>query len=530
VELELFKLSVFLALLSYGLVPFLAYYQRHLKDWGSETLFAMEEVVLEVGELSDNSNVSCDELLKEREFTGRQRLARHWHMFARKGETRVAADDMFTERLLTKRKQAFKELDKDGNGFLTKDELQTHRDWLEKLEKIVKDAHSWYSTSQSIALQMQGIQKEDIDQLLEEKSDVDGDGRISFAEFLHVRAAPLSLALGEAVQVKASKGGYTAAEIVRQEEDGFYYVRTFAFRAWQPSWLLAKLLVDGMMLPALVVAAAQKLVVTLKNSVRRGYKQAGPKRYAKDEDYNGSMVFMGKEEKAMHVFCKTKYIWLWQCVPFVKPMQKVNRVFDYSFVTTSTIEQFVHANPGVKTIDLANCRNMGTEGLDAIGNNCRALKALIVLSCGLPALPPSLAQLSSLEDLRLGDNEQLGNTAVEWICSNLAHLKTLIMPNTGLTALPPSLAQLSSLKVLRIHENGLTALPSSLAQLSSLEELWVADNKKLGYAGPEWIGCLPMRLSELRMWNINLSSADKRAAKNMLMTQGRMGVLYRGYI
>jgi hypothetical protein len=54
VQLELFKMSVFLALLSYGLVPFLAYYHRHLKDWGSETMFVTEEVVLEVGEQSDN--------------------------------------------------------------------------------------------------------------------------------------------------------------------------------------------------------------------------------------------------------------------------------------------------------------------------------------------------------------------------------------------------------------------------------------------------------------------------------------------
>ena len=72
VQLELFKLSVFLALLSYGLVPFLAYYHRHLKGWGSETMFTTEEVVLEAGEESDD--LSEEKLLKVSEPTGRKRL------------------------------------------------------------------------------------------------------------------------------------------------------------------------------------------------------------------------------------------------------------------------------------------------------------------------------------------------------------------------------------------------------------------------------------------------------------------------
>ena len=69
VQLEAFKLSAFLALLAYGLGPFLVYYHRHLKDLGRGWLFAMDEVVKEPGEFSDN--LDKNKPLKAREHTGR---------------------------------------------------------------------------------------------------------------------------------------------------------------------------------------------------------------------------------------------------------------------------------------------------------------------------------------------------------------------------------------------------------------------------------------------------------------------------
>jgi hypothetical protein len=133
--------------------------------------------------------------------------------------------------------QAFKELNMDGDEYLTKEELEAHRDWLTQVRL-------GFAREQAIG-------KEDIAELLDERVDLDGDGKISFDEFLHVRAGDLEFTAGEAVQVRASDGRYTTAEIVLREYD-CYIVRTFAIRAWQPSWLLAKLLVDGMMLPAIV--------------------------------------------------------------------------------------------------------------------------------------------------------------------------------------------------------------------------------------------------------------------------------------
>jgi Ca2+-binding EF-hand superfamily protein len=360
-------------------------------------MFKMEEVVLEVGEQSDD--LANQALLKKREFTGRQRLARYSNMFARKGVTRVAAHDLFTERLLSKRKQAFRQLDKDGDGYLTREELQAQKDWLEALELVRGE---WGSVEWS-ALQGQGIQKEDIDKLLEKEADLNGDGRISFDEFVHVRAGEPEFMPGEAVRVMGSSvinpldphagpsgpGRSTAAVVVRRvgPDVDYYYVRTFSFRAWQPSWVLASVLVYGMMAPAMVLSAAQQLVVLLKNGVRRGKKldfdapELGY--YPTDEDYKGSMVFMGKEEKARHALCKTKCLWLWQYVPFATPQQKFPAVRDYGYVTASTVAQFVRSNPGVKTLYLDGCPNVGTEALAVVGTSCKALKKLSLMFCEL---------------------------------------------------------------------------------------------------------------------------------------------------
>jgi hypothetical protein len=134
-----------------------------------------------------------------------------------------------------------------------------------------------------------------------------------------------------------------------------------------------------MMLPAIVLSAAQQLVVVLKNSVRRGYNSWGNK----EDDYDGPIVFMDKEQKARHVLRKTKYLWLWQYVPFATPEQKFPSYRDYGYVTTSTVSRFAQDNPRVKTLDLDCCRNMGTDAIAAVSTNCSDLKQLSMVSCGL---------------------------------------------------------------------------------------------------------------------------------------------------
>jgi Leucine-rich repeat (LRR) protein len=71
---------------------------------------------------------------------------------------------------------------------------------------------------------------------------------------------------------------------------------------------------------------------------------------------------------------------------------------------------------------------------------------------GLAALPPEIAQLTNLWELRLGGNQ--------------------------LTALPPEIGQLTNLMDLRLEGNRLTALPRELASLLSgeLKQLRLAGN------------------------------------------------------
>jgi hypothetical protein len=142
-----------------------------------------------------------------------------------------------------------------------------------------------------------------------------------------------------------------------------------------------------MMAPAMVLSAAQQLVVLLKNGVRRGktYDDSANESgyYSRDKDYKGSMVFMGKEEKARHTFCKTKYLWLWQYVPFATPQQKPAFTRDYGYVTASTVAQFARDNYGVKILHLSGCRNVGTEALAVVGTSCKALKKLYLVFCKL---------------------------------------------------------------------------------------------------------------------------------------------------
>ena len=85
----------------------------------------------------------------------------------------------------------------------------------------------------------------------------------------------------------------------------------------------------------------------------------------------------------------------------------------------------------------------------------------------LTALPPEIAQLTSLWELRL-DGNQL--TALPPEIGQLTNLGTLTLDGNQLTALPPEIAQLTSLRRLTLDGNRLTALPPEIGQLTSLRD------------------------------------------------------------
>ena len=167
-----------------------------------------------------------------------------------------------------------------------------------------------------------------------------------------------------------------------------YEVRRISFSFPQPSYALAAILVYVTMLPALVLSKAQALLVRLRNAVPRGYKLGRNDanncyEYFKDEDYKGSMVFMGKDEEERHMRRGTKYLWLWKWVPFCTPELKEAELRDYSYVTTRAVSTFARWNRGVKTLHLTGCSKLSTAAVDAIGTYCDALEHLSLALCKL---------------------------------------------------------------------------------------------------------------------------------------------------
>ena len=96
----------------------------------------------------------------------------------------------------------------------------------------------------------------------------------------------------------------------------------------------------------------------------------------------------------------------------------------------------------------------------------------------LTALPPEIAELTNLWELRLDGNRL---TALPPEIGQLTSLGTLALSGNQLTALPPEIGQLTSLGGLRLDGNQLTALPRELADLlSGGLELGLAGNPLQG--------------------------------------------------
>ena len=114
-------------------------WEKHWKHWGRRTLFVMEEVVKEPGEMSDGMDKR--EPLREREFTGRGQLAKYWRTQSGGRQESVSAQKLLPERMVQRLKRAFSQLDKNRNGFVSIAELKAHKAWLEKL--VANRGNAW---------------------------------------------------------------------------------------------------------------------------------------------------------------------------------------------------------------------------------------------------------------------------------------------------------------------------------------------------------------------------------------------------
>ena len=101
------------------------------------------------------------------------------------------------------------------------------------------------------------------------------------------------------------------------------------------------------------------------------------------------------------------------------------------------------------------------------------------------ALPPELANLSSLEILALGDNRLNGPIPPE--LGNLSNIWAIDLPRSQLSgSIPPELGNLSNLGGLVLRGNQLSGpIPSELGNLSNLRDLYLDDNRLSGSIPPE---------------------------------------------
>lgn len=93
---------------------------------------------------------------------------------------------------------------------------------------------------------------------------------------------------------------------------------------------------------------------------------------------------------------------------------------------------------------------------------------------GLTTIPDSLAQLTKLQAVTLGNNRL---TAIPKFLAQLSNLQTLDLSYNQLTTVPDFLTQLSNLQSLSIGRNQLTAIPESIARLSNLHEFNIRSNQ-----------------------------------------------------
>ncbi|BGP71679.1 hypothetical protein NBRC10513v2_005062 [Rhodotorula toruloides] len=140
---------------------------------------------------------------------------------------------------------------------------------------------------------------------------------------------------------------------------------------------------------------------------------------------------------------------------------------DYSALTRLNLTNCGLTSIGFVKQAAATLTWLNVSGNDLSGPDAwkgvEELRTLFVLNashCGLTAVPPCIARLSTLKALVLSHNSL---TKLEHV-ANLPDLNTIVISNNSLTSLPASLATLPSLKKISAAHNQLT--PSGLPDLS----------------------------------------------------------------
>jgi hypothetical protein len=212
---QVFNFSVALAVLSYAMVPALIYYNKHLKDCGKEWCFPEEEVVLQVGEESDDLG---DEYVTEVTPTGRYKLKTHWVIH--------------TDRTCDVPKTNLRRVDKQRIG---------------KRKVANQTFEAKGMCAYIIHLVMRCFTHSSAKQEQENSIGIEEDNN------------------GQLVQVlgRCQMSSYKAV-ITRHEAGDNIEVRR-VYRLWHPTWLFATIIAYGVMGPAALLSSLQRGLTALRH-------------------------------------------------------------------------------------------------------------------------------------------------------------------------------------------------------------------------------------------------------------------------
>jgi hypothetical protein len=347
-----FNLSLVLAALSYLMLPCYEYYcKKNMKEWGKDMCFPMEEVILEKGDTSDDLGQRDTQKVECRTRTGRYRLQKYWHPFRSLLPGTVKASNLRSP--LSKRKCKPAQSDKSAVSSYLGHSTDTEWNIGEQVEvksesesdrakyvpaviigKHVNPGAGPKSPKENAAARRKWQRKPlvlpaDQDLLLAPPS-ADSDSALALAG---PKSPKENAAARRKWQLKPL--GPPSAD-----SDGYEYEVqvTHQMRIWHPGWILSVVLARVAMSGAATLSLVQQLMIQCQH-------------------YS---LYLGESKEEW-----TK---------------------GYTYVTTSTVLQFVKDNPRLKVLHVSGCKNLAIAVVDAVGRQCAELAVCNASSCGFTGI------------------------------------------------------------------------------------------------------------------------------------------------
>jgi Leucine-rich repeat (LRR) protein len=257
--------------------------------------------------------------------------------------------------------------------------------------------------------------------------------------------------------------------------------------------------------------------------------------FAKSQYKDWYKIFLLKDEKVLNTFSKdnkngTCFILNRDTLDWshlnIEEYHNI-RILDISNCWIKNYQGILTELSKLKKLEYLNIGNI-RSGLDTFsikGLGFKNLKWLSISNCGFRILDESIANMSSLEYLNLGQSTahfQLSNNlkSLPESFAKLSKLKTLIFSSNALEEIPSSVYKLNNLEVLDISNNEINVLPNELSNLTNLMDLNIGFNKLNSF--PSSVIQLS-RLKHLNLTETNINQIPKEICNLKDLESIRLG-------